>query len=408
MMVGRGAPRESTRFEEAAGREPGRDARRSYEVGRGSGSRSDKVDYEAGARRAAAGEEHGVAGKTPGVPPAGLFSPLLLFSFTEGSSSCNEVPASTLGGGGDRGDALSAYESVPQARAPSLPPRRAQARGGKGRARCPQALMRRAAMRLVLLMGPLLALVVAFPRPPSGDQDDTPQIIPSDIGTTFVYRVDGTAEAPSYGTIRLGMQVELTAVDEDAEGVRLMRASFPAKASMTDRNGLRRSLHKPHDVDVYDFYYRQGASGAILEVIHHPNEHWEALYMKREIASAMQLVELTANARRMRRRMSQSSSRSSSDAMGWSTHERDVGGIAEAAYTLDVGPDGSVLQKQVVYLEDEEHSFVRRETNTTAKYAIASRTESLILSAGPVCSHGLFTLVWTGSSPTEPSRSSTF
>ena len=135
----------------------------------------------------------------------------------------------------------------------------------------------------------LLALLIgsykstALPLAKSDDSWDA-------AGLEHVYQLSGSTPVPSYGTARLQLPAVLTEVDRDADGTRLMKLVVPEAPLLTDRNGLRHPLLAPYNVDKYDFYYRQAASGQLLDVLHDPAESWEALSMKRELISATQLT----------------------------------------------------------------------------------------------------------------------
>ena len=225
------------------------------------------------------------------------------------------------------------------------------------------------------------------------------------------------------GTVGLRLVAELTEVDRDRHGIRLVRLVVPSAAHLIDRNSLHHVLRRPHDIHTHPgamlpaalpalrahavrvvspmcpapraVYFRQRPSGELLELLHHPSETAEALSMKREMISAHQLVGLESRTvqRRHRRRTTSTLESLSSlhgfdssgfdgaeDADGsggtWRTLESDAGGTGRATYA--VGAHGRrklwSVRKAFVYEDDAADddggsaALVRREVNTSAVF----------------------------------------
>ena len=192
---------------------------------------------------------------------------------------------------------------------------------------------------------------------------------------TRIYHLEGSATVPEYGAVELELDAELTEVDVDADGTRLVELVVPAAAQLRDRDGLRHKLRRPYDVQSFAAYYRQDSHGRLLEVHYHPREHWQALNMKKELISAQQLIGITEH-----------EGGTASRPQAWTEQESDAGGTAEASYSMFAeertegrrlrSRSGSeetatvrsartlVVHKRLAYYESEP--MVRRELNTTA------------------------------------------
>jgi hypothetical protein len=203
----------------------------------------------------------------------------------------------------------------------------------------------RADQRCMLLALTLLTpRVLALPRPLIDDERRSASHQRGALGAEHVYELNGVASVPSYGSCRLDLRVELTEIDRDPDGVRLVKLAIPQAVQLTDRNGLKHSLLRPYDVHTYPVYFRQNQHGQLVDILHHPRERWATLSMKRELISAQQLVGVPATTRR---RAQEGSS------AGWNVVEYDVGGAAEARYELYAHRHGWSVRKRLVYHEEE-------------------------------------------------------
>lgn len=193
----------------------------------------------------------------------------------------------------------------------------------------------------------LVVGVAALPRPPVPDKPLPEE--PDALGIIHEYSLSGDADIQSYGSAHLELTVELTEIDREPDGTKLIQLVVPRAPLLTDRDGLLHGLRKPFDVNTHAFYYRVAASGHLVDIMHDPREPWESLSMKRELISAQQLVGVPTTRRRLRA----SSSESSRDAAGWKASEADAGGEADARYHMHLRKAGWSLRKALVYRELE-------------------------------------------------------
>lgn len=206
------------------------------------------------------------------------------------------------------------------------------------------------AMLLLFALPAVQAIAVApeETQPKFSGADELPAE-PDAVGIIHEYVLAGTTHIPSYGNAQLELTVELTVVDRDESGVKLVQLLVPSAPLLTDRDGLLHALRRPFDVQTHAFYYRQAHDGHLVDVLHHPGEPWESLSMKRELASAHQLVGVPSTRRRLRTHRSSSSR----DAARWKATEADAGGDGEARYHMHLRKAGWNVRKALVYREAE-------------------------------------------------------
>ena len=92
---------------------------------------------------------------------------------------------------------------------------------------------------------------------------------------SLVYDVSGRVTLPKHGSYRTHVTAVLTEVRPG-----LMRLDLD-KPALLDEHGATHSMPAHLTLDRHPFFFRRAETGAISDVIHHPDEHVETIGAKK-------------------------------------------------------------------------------------------------------------------------------
>ena len=136
-----------------------------------------------------------------------------------------------------------------------------------------------------------------------------------------VYTVIGRVNLPHHGLVESAMRVTLT----DRVGGGYTELSVHTGATLSTGGASQASALDPHSLHMYPFLFRRDEStGAIVEILHHPQETPHGLGTKRALAASHQLLvgDWPALAAQIE------------EPRVWRTPEATVHGTARAQYTV--------------------------------------------------------------------------